>query len=1026
MSSTEPRLSVTAASAITTTTTIITTTTTTTTTATTSTTTTEASNGECLPPNRRSARTGSPVSSASTNSSSGASAENEPSVTMPTTTGLRCITRDGEEEEEISLGETCARLPRFSSTWWGSQNTQGSSGRQTERRLEEGTGVVRGGKERREQESYREGGEGGGGGGGKERLLLARRSITARETKTGVVFAKAFAKDRHCSSSNSRKGRVDCRTPLPRPPRCGLPTMPPVLALFVAFVAVLAVLVPGAFASAASAFTTSRLTSASYDQWVHEVTLDSEGAFVVQWTPAKDHILFRVTAQTRGYIGFGLASYPRMDGADIVVGWVHSGKAYLQDRHGRGNEEPEVDEQQDWMLVGGYENDTHTVLHMSRHYNTCDKKDHVISNDTVRVLWAFHPDDPVDPESPSPRLHYHSSVRRGSRSLFLLERGPDPASTARGVPTRSWVLLNPEVSISGEEDTTYWCKMFKRPKMLERNHIIRYEPVFSPGNEGYLHHIIVYECSGVDADLEVAFEELSSTSGHQCYQSSMSPLIYTCNHVIVAWAIGSEGLTLPPEAGYPLNPEGPKYYMMEVHYDNPQHHFFTDSSGIRIIYTPELRAHDAGVLSVGLDPNWKHLIPPRQRTVLSEGHCIGECTTAALPSSGINVFAAILHTHLLGRKVRVRHIRGDRELEPIAQDNNYDFNYQEYRALPESRRVMPGDHLIGECTYNSRERTTITLGGFKTRDEMCLSFLFYWPHVDLSLCHSLPSLNTVLHSLGIQKLSEGSNPITIRRPVELAGKTLEWRLMNYDWKNQFEYFQHATHTGTFKPMCWWRGQSLIPELEKEDYAYPNITEPYELENECRRKRRKNRRRKNKDRSHNHHFFSHEFEDESFQDGEEIMIDDETDTKPIERIDVDPFRSINFHMPITHERTDKDWPRGHSGEHTGGDFGTSDWSIGINNNFGGQTEDNIFNLGNVNVPDRELAQEFDQMERELEQEMANLVPNNFQEEQQPQQHRPTQSSTSTGLSSSQPWILWTLALGVTIALSNEFRFHLNHG
>ncbi|ROT86052.1 putative MOXD1-like 2 [Penaeus vannamei] len=206
---------------------------------------------------------------------------------------------------------------------------------------------------------------------------------------------------------------------------------------------------------------------------------------------------------------------------------------------------------------------------------------------------------------------------------------------------------------------------------------------------------------------------------------------------------------------------------------------------------------------------------------------------------GINVFAVILHTHLLGRKVRVRHLRDGRELEPIAQDNNYDFNYQEYRALNTPRTVLPvsgrcrvcgGDHLIGECTYNSRERSTITLGGFKTRDEMCLSFLFYWPRVDLSLCHSKPSLNTVLHSLGIQELSADSDPIKIRRPIELSGKTLEWRLLNYDWKNQFEYFQAATHTGTINPMCWRRGESLLPELEKMDYDYPNITEPWAPEN----------------------------------------------------------------------------------------------------------------------------------------------------------------------------------------------------
>ena len=52
---------------------------------------------------------------------------------------------------------------------------------------------------------------------------------------------------------------------------------------------------------------------------------------------------------------------------------MHSGKAYLQDRHGKGNMEPAVDRYQDWTIVSGYENDTHTVLHVARPLDTCDE-----------------------------------------------------------------------------------------------------------------------------------------------------------------------------------------------------------------------------------------------------------------------------------------------------------------------------------------------------------------------------------------------------------------------------------------------------------------------------------------------------------------------------------------------------------------------------------------------------------------------------------------------------------------------------
>ncbi|KAA0189595.1 hypothetical protein HAZT_HAZT001855 [Hyalella azteca] len=509
----------------------------------------------------------------------------------------------------------------------------------------------------------------------------------------------------------------------------------------------------------------------SYGLWDRSLVLDDLGHYKVQWTASSTDIQFRLTVRTRGYIGFGLSSKSRMDGADIVVGWVHSGKAYLQDRHGLGNLEPAVDRFQDWTIVSGYENDTHTVLHVSRPLNTCDPhNDHAITNDTSRVLWAYHPDDPVDPDSPRPRLHYHGDFRRGTRSVFLLDRDPgveyghsgDAYGQNSAYPSESskdkkpeeseihtWTLNSPGVEVKADMATVYWCKLFRKPLLVQKNHIIKFEPIFSAGNERHVHHILVSECTSDDPAVVASLEQLADSSGGQCYSQDMSPLLRACSHVVVAWAVGSKGLTLPPETGYPLSPNGPTIFLMQVHYDNPDSRHFQDHSGIRVHYTHKLRNFDAGVLSVGLDPNWKHLIPPGQASVLSSGHCVSECTSKAIPPAG-----RLRITHLLGREVRLRHLRQGVELDPIAQDLNYDYSYLEYRLMKQPRTVLPGDHLISECKYSSVERSAITLGGINTRDEMCLSYLYYWPRSSLSLCHSKPSLNTVLQSLGIEELSQ--------------------------------------------------------------------------------------------------------------------------------------------------------------------------------------------------------------------------------------------------------------------------------
>ena len=45
----------------------------------------------------------------------------------------------------------------------------------------------------------------------------------------------------------------------------------------------------------------------------------------------------------------------------------------------------------------------------------------------------------------------------------------------------------------------------------------------------------------------------------------------------------------------------------------------------------------------------------------------------------IKVFADLLHTHLAGIGLRLRHFRDGVELPYVDSDMNYDFNYQETR-----------------------------------------------------------------------------------------------------------------------------------------------------------------------------------------------------------------------------------------------------------------------------------------------------------------------------------------------------------
>ena len=55
----------------------------------------------------------------------------------------------------------------------------------------------------------------------------------------------------------------------------------------------------------------------------------------------------------------------------------------------------------------------------------------------------------------------------------------------------------------------------------------------------------------------------------------------------------------------------------------------------------------------------------------------------------IRIVGDIQHAHLLGVGMKTRHFRNGVELEPLDNDPNYDFNFQNMRLLKKERVVKP-------------------------------------------------------------------------------------------------------------------------------------------------------------------------------------------------------------------------------------------------------------------------------------------------------------------------------------------------
>uniref|UniRef100_A0A8C5W798 Monooxygenase DBH like 1 n=1 Tax=Leptobrachium leishanense TaxID=445787 RepID=A0A8C5W798_9ANUR len=504
----------------------------------------------------------------------------------------------------------------------------------------------------------------------------------------------------------------------------------------------------------------------------HSAVLDGQGKYKVHWSYKGDTITFLLQVETLGYIGFGFSPSGGMASSDIVIGGVENGKPYLEES-------------------------------------------------TVRVIWAYHEDD-----IGTTGLKYHGA-NRGQKSLRLLN--PEK-SNVLPLDTLYFNLRNVDVPIP-DKDTTYWCQMFKMPTLNKKHHIIKVEPLIQKGHENVVHHIILYEC-----DRNTNEEVLDY--GHECYHPNMPDVFLSCETIIFAWAIGGEGFTYPPHVGLSIGlSTDPKYVLMEIHYDNPSHREgLIDNSGIQLYYTPHVRKYDAGVLETGIWVSLYHMIPPGMSEFSSEGHCTMECLEEALnveQPTGIHVFAVLLHAHLAGKAIKARHFRKGEEQKFLAYDNEFDFNFQEFQYLKEERTILPGDNLITECQYSTKERTSMTWGGLSTRDEMCLSYLMYYPRINLARCESIPEIKEQLYFIGVKEIYKPVTtwPFVIKSPKKYNNLTFTDAMNTFRWseKNGKTFNDHVQQI-QINVRCSkhendeWMAQGMI--VSPAEVTNPYVPEPY--------------------------------------------------------------------------------------------------------------------------------------------------------------------------------------------------------
>ncbi len=134
----------------------------------------------------------------------------------------------------------------------------------------------------------------------------------------------------------------------------------------------------------------------------------------------------------------------------------------------------------------------------------------------------------------------------------------------------------------------------------------------------------------------------------------------------------------------------------------------------------------------------------------------------------------------------MQHFRNGKELPWLNYDNNFNFNYQQIRIFREERQILPGDTIINRCTYeNADSEGNVTIGGFSTREEMCVAILWHYDQIpDRVVCSSDIRSDEYREFLQIRNYT-WSNPLReniVTSPPSNAGlKVSEVGNFRMDW-----------------------------------------------------------------------------------------------------------------------------------------------------------------------------------------------------------------------------------------------------
>jgi hypothetical protein len=128
----------------------------------------------------------------------------------------------------------------------------------------------------------------------------------------------------------------------------------------------------------------------------------ADGDYRLHWKVEGEDLRLAIRARTEGWVSLGIDPEDRMQGADMVLGWVEDGTPVVHDSYATGPTGPHPPDvglggTYDIAIYNGTEADGWTTIELVRPLDTGDAYDKEVPlNGSLAILWAFGDSDEFD------------------------------------------------------------------------------------------------------------------------------------------------------------------------------------------------------------------------------------------------------------------------------------------------------------------------------------------------------------------------------------------------------------------------------------------------------------------------------------------------------------------------------------------------------------------------------------------------------------------------------------------------------